>query len=106
MAIYNGRRKVCVIFKTDTDNLNIVVYRYPNNLYIKEDEIVLNLTEYQLLMAKRVYLLSYIGIFTSCALYWMEALFIKRTTFVKDRCSLSNELFTDCTRDIKCHLAQ
>ena len=25
---YNGRRKVCISFKTDLDKLNIVVYRY------------------------------------------------------------------------------
>ena len=31
-TIYNGRRKVCVSFQTDTDKLNIVVYRYRNNL--------------------------------------------------------------------------
>ena len=27
----NGRRKVCVNFQTDTDKLNIVVYRYRNS---------------------------------------------------------------------------
>ena len=30
-TIFNGRRKVCVNFETDTDKLNIVVYRYRNN---------------------------------------------------------------------------
>ena len=30
-TIYNGRRKMCVNFQTDTDKLNIVVYRYRNN---------------------------------------------------------------------------
>ena len=30
-TIYNGGRKVCVNFQTDTDKLNIVVYRYRNN---------------------------------------------------------------------------
>ena len=30
--IYNDRKKVCVNFQTDTDKLNIVVYRYRNNL--------------------------------------------------------------------------
>ena len=29
-TIYTGRRKVCVNFQTDTDKLNIVVYRYQN----------------------------------------------------------------------------
>ena len=27
-TIYNGRRKVCVNFQSDTDKVNIVVYRY------------------------------------------------------------------------------
>ena len=60
---YNGQRKVCVNFQTDTDNLNNVVYRYRNSLYLKHTEIDVNLTEYQSLLAKRVYLLSYIDIF-------------------------------------------
>ena len=51
-TIYNGRRKVCVNFQTDTDELNIVVYRYRNMLYLKDDEVDLKLTEYQSLLAK------------------------------------------------------
>ena len=62
-TIYNGRRKVCVNFQTDTDKLNIVVYRYRNNLYLKDNEVDLKLTEYQSLLAKRVYLSSYTDIF-------------------------------------------
>ena len=62
-TISNGRRKVCVNFQTDTDKLNIAVYRYRNNLYLKVNEVDLKLTEYQSLLAKRVYLLSYIDIF-------------------------------------------
>ena len=46
-TIYNGRRKVCVNFQTDTDKLNIVVYRYRNTLYLKDNEVDLKLTEYQ-----------------------------------------------------------
>ena len=45
-TIYTGRRKVCVNFQTDTDKLNIVMYRYRNNLYLKDDEVDLKLTEY------------------------------------------------------------
>ena len=62
-TIYNGRRKVCVNFQTDTDELNIVVYRYRNNLYLKDNEVDLKLTEFQSLLAKRGYLLSYIDMF-------------------------------------------
>ena len=61
-TIYIGRRKVCVNFHTDTDKLNIVVYRYRNNLYLKDNEVDLKLTEYQSLLVKRIYLLSYIDI--------------------------------------------
>ena len=49
-------------FRTDTDKLNIVVYRYRNNLYL-DNKLDLKLSEYQSLLAKRVYLLSYIDIF-------------------------------------------
>ena len=62
-TIFNGRRKVCVNFQTGTDKLNIAVYRYRNSLYLKDKEIDLNLTKYQSLLSKPVYLLSYIDIF-------------------------------------------
>ena len=48
---------------TDTDKVNIVVYRYRNNTYLKGTEMELKLTEYKRLLSKRVYLLSYIDIF-------------------------------------------
>ena len=62
-TIYNGRRKVCITFQTDTDKVNIVVYRYRNNTYLKETEMDLKLAENKKLLAKRVYLLSYIDSF-------------------------------------------
>ena len=62
-TIYNGRRKVCVNFQTDTDKLNFVVYRYRNNFYLKDNEVILKLSENELLLAKRVYLFSYFDIF-------------------------------------------
>ena len=43
-TIYNGRRKVCINFQTDTDKLNIVVYRYRNSTYLKDDEMDIKLT--------------------------------------------------------------
>ena len=63
MTIYNGRRKECINFQTDTDKVNIVVYRYWNNTYLKDTEMDLKLTKYKKVPAKRVYLLSYIDIF-------------------------------------------
>ena len=62
-TIYNGRRKACINFQTDTDKVNIVVYRYRNSTYLKDTEMDLKLTEYKKLLTKRVYLLSYIDIF-------------------------------------------
>ena len=51
-TIYNGRRKACVTFQTNTDKLNIAVYRYRNNFYLKDNEVDLKLTENQSLLAK------------------------------------------------------
>ena len=62
-TIENVGKKVCVNFQTDTDKLTVVVYRYRNSLYLKDIEVDLNWTEYQSLLAKRVYLLSYIDKF-------------------------------------------
>ena len=62
-TIYNSRRKICINFQTDTDKVNVVVYRYRNSTYLKDTEMDLKLTEYKKLLAKRVYLLSYIDIF-------------------------------------------
>ena len=68
-TIYNGRRKVCIRFQFDTDKVNIVVYRYQNNTYLKDTEKQLKMTEYENLLGKRIYLLSYIDIFSGAALY-------------------------------------
>ena len=54
---------MCINFQTDTDKMNIVVYRYRNNTYLKDTEMDLKLTEYKRILAKRVYLLSYNDIF-------------------------------------------
>ena len=42
---------------------NIVVDRYRNNTYHKDTEMELKLVEYEKLLAKRGYFLSYIDIF-------------------------------------------
>ena len=66
-TIDNSRRKVCSKFQTDTDKVNVVVYRYRNNTYLKDTEMELKFTEYKRLLDKRVHLLSYIDIFyTRC----------------------------------------
>ena len=35
---YNGRRKVCINFRTDTDKVDIVVYCYRNSTSLKDTE--------------------------------------------------------------------
>ena len=62
-TIYNSRREVCINFQTDRNNVNMLVYRYRNNTYLKVTEMDLELTEYKKLLPKCVYLLSYIDIF-------------------------------------------
>ena len=62
-TIYNGRRKVFVGFRSETDRVKIVVYRYRNNTYLKGTEMELKLNEHEKLLAKRLYLFSYIDIF-------------------------------------------
>ena len=62
-TLYNDRRKVCINFQTDTDKVNFVVYRNRNNTYLKDTEMELKWTEYKKLLAKHVYVLSYIDIF-------------------------------------------
>ena len=62
-TIYNGRRKLYITFPTDTDKVNIVVYRYRNNAYLKNTEMEIKSTEYKKFLAKRVYLFSYIDVF-------------------------------------------
>ena len=46
-TIYKGRREVYINFQTDTDKVNIVVYRYRNNTYLKVTEMDLELNEYK-----------------------------------------------------------
>ena len=62
-TIHHGRRKVCINFQTDADKVNIVIYRYRNNTYLRNTEMELKLTEYQKIPANRAFLLSYIDIF-------------------------------------------
>ena len=81
-TIYNGSRKVFIGFKTD--KLNIVCSRYRNNTYVKETEMELKLTEYEKLLSKRVYLLSYIDVFFKrCNVLgepcWMKCIGLKKS---------------------------
>ena len=39
--IFNGRRKICVFCNTDTDYARNTVYRYRNNMFMKNSDIEL-----------------------------------------------------------------
>ena len=92
-TIYNGRRKVCINFRTDTDKVNIVVYPYRKKTYLKDTEMELKLTEYKKLLAKRVNLLNYIDNFLNAALYWTKQLFIIDSNSVANGRSPSRKHF-------------
>ena len=62
-TLHNGRRKVCISFKNDMDRLNILVNRYRKNTYVRDTEMELKLTEFETLLSKQAYLLSYIDVF-------------------------------------------
>ena len=89
-TIYNGRRKLCIDFQTDTDKVNIVVYRYRNNMYLKDTEMDINLTESKRFLLSAFTSWATLMFSTSSALYWMKQLFKIKTDSDKDGCSLSN----------------
>ena len=63
-VIYNGRRKICLSFQTDTDSIEVTVYRYRNNNYLKDSDIKLSVIEYKHFLQKRIYILSYLETFS------------------------------------------
>ena len=103
-SIYNGRRKICVNFQTDTDKLNIVVYRYRNSLYLKDNEVDLKMTDYQSFLAKQIYLLSYIDIFYKGCNVLDETTVHNYHQPRQDWMFFSSRAFSDCSRDQKYHL--
>ena len=62
--ILNVRRKVCVFCKTDTDYGGFTVYRYRNNMFMKDSDIELKATEFNTILQKKKYLLSYLETFS------------------------------------------
>ena len=95
---------MCVNIQTDTDKLNIVVYRHRNNLYLKDNEVDLKVTEYQSLLAKWVYLLSYIDIFYKRCFVLDETTVHNWNKLCQEWMFFSSWAFSDCTRDENCHL--
>ena len=62
-TIYKGRRKTCVSNQTDTDEMKVDLYRYRKYIHLKDSEMELKMKEYEKLLSKRTYLLSYIDVF-------------------------------------------
>ena len=59
---YKGWRKNFENFKTDTDKLNVVVYRYQKSFHLEDIEIYLKIRKDRTLLAKLVHVLSYVDI--------------------------------------------
>ena len=57
---YKNRVFISLVGPSETENSQLI---YRNNTYLNDLEMDLKLTEYNKLLAKRVYLLSYIDIF-------------------------------------------
>ena len=61
--------------------LNIVVYRYRNNTYVKHTEMELKVTENETFLSKRVYVLSYIKVFFRRCIVLRETIIHNETNF-------------------------
>ena len=88
--------KVCIIFKTDMDNLDIVVYHYRNNTNVKAIEKALKLTEFEKLLSKWANVLGYREVFfTRCIVFDKTTVHetSKLQNFIKNACIVSSEKF-------------
>ena len=89
-TVYNGSRKVCTNYQTDTEKVNIVVYHYRNNMYLKDSEMELKKTEYKSFLLSAFTSWTTVTFSTSGEMYWMKQLFIIKTNSVNNGCSLSD----------------
>ena len=92
-TIYIGRRIVCVNLKTDTDKLNIVVYRSGTVNTSKIRRLVWSWQNTSHSWQNEFIYWATLTTFTSGALYWMKQLFFFQTTFVKNGCSYKIDFF-------------
>ena len=92
----DGQKEVCVNFKTDTDKLNIAVYRYRNSSYIEDKKIYLKLTEYQTLSTKRVFVYSDFDISYKRFIVLDETT-VRSSNFLSRKDVLFFSRFSDCS---------
>ena len=86
--IYNGRRKVRVNYQTDTDELNTVVNRYRNNLYLKNSENELKRHNTINVFLNEFISWAFLTFLSRVALSWMKLLFSNEINFLKNGCPL------------------
>ena len=73
---------MCVwLTKPYTDKLDIVICRYPKNLYLEDVEVELKSSEYQKFLSKRECLLRYIDIFFKGCTILDETTILNRSVF-------------------------
>ena len=90
---YYDTRKRSMNFTIETDKLYFVVYRYGNNVNVKGIKVDPKFKDHKTLLAKWVYIFSYIDIFLKRCIDLDETVFLKETIFIKNECFLSTEHF-------------
>ena len=91
--VCKDRRKVCVNYQINIDDIYNVVYRNRNSVYLKDSKMHLKVTKYEKLLSKRVFFWAILTYFSSSGLYWMKQVFIFKIKNFMNGCSLSNEYF-------------
>ena len=84
---------MCVNYQKDTDELNCVVYRYRNNIYLKDSEKELKMTKIEKLLSERVYPLCYIDVLFKRCISLDEKTVHDQEKFHQEWMFLSNEHF-------------
>lgn len=71
-TLHNGRRKICINYRSDQDLISLSVYKLKKDQWIIHQEIGLKLKEYNTLLNKRQSLLCYVGLFTKKCIFLEE----------------------------------
>ena len=99
LTIYNGRRKLCVSHQIELNKLNIVVYRYQNNVYLKDLEMELKRTENKKLFSERGCPLRYTDVFFEQCIVLDETTVPNRNRFRPKGILYIQWAFFDCNRN-------
>ena len=96
-TIKNSKRKVCVNYQTDWYQLIIIVYRYRKTYIWKIRKRSWKRQKTKSFVLNKCIFWDTLTSFSGGALYWKKQLFIIKTNFVRNGCSLPYELFPNAT---------